>query len=83
MFYNMIFMIIFEVFSQTINKIEVNGNKRISKETIIVIGDIKIDKIIDDNEINNSLNTKIATYEEIDLWDGNTSERIFEEFNGK
>jgi len=35
------------------------------------------------NEINNSLNTKIATYEEIDLWDGNTSERIFEEFNGK
>ena len=35
------------------------------------------------NEINNSLNTKIASYEEIDLWDGNTSERIFEEFNGK
>ncbi len=43
------------LFSQTINKLEVNGNKRISKETIIVIGDIKIDKIIDDNEINNSL----------------------------
>ena len=35
------------------------------------------------NEINNSLNTKIASYEEIDLWDGKTSERIFEEFNGK
>ena len=35
------------------------------------------------NEINNSLNTKIASYEVIDLWDGKTSERIFEDFNGK
>ena len=33
------------------------------------------------NEINNSLNTKLASYNEIDLWDGKTSERIFEDFN--
>ena len=35
------------------------------------------------NEINNALNTKIASYEEIDLWDGNTSERIFKDFIGE
>ena len=35
------------------------------------------------NEINNALNTKIASYKEIKLWDGNTSERIFKDFNGK
>ena len=35
------------------------------------------------NEINNALNTKIASYEEIELWDGNTSDRIFKDFNGK
>ena len=30
-----------------------------------------------------SLNTKLASYEEIELWDGKTSDRIFEDFNGK
>jgi UDP-N-acetylglucosamine 2-epimerase (non-hydrolysing) len=35
------------------------------------------------NEINDSLNTKLASYKEIELWDGKTSERIFEDFNGK
>tara|TARA_B100001113_G_scaffold140296_1_gene114990 strand:- start:2012 stop:3103 length:1092 start_codon:yes stop_codon:yes gene_type:complete len=35
------------------------------------------------NEINDSLNTKLATYSEIDLWDGKTSERILEDFNDK
>ena len=35
------------------------------------------------NEINNVLNTKLATYEEIELWDGKTSERIFEDFYEK
>ena len=34
------------------------------------------------NEINDSLNTKLASYKEIELWDGKTSDRIFEEFNG-
>ena len=35
------------------------------------------------SEINDSLNTKLATYKEIELWDGKTSERIFEDFNDK
>ena len=35
------------------------------------------------NEINKALNTKLASHEEIELWDGNTSERIFEDFIGK
>ena len=35
------------------------------------------------NEINEALNTKLTSHEEIELWDGNTSERIFEDFNGK
>tara|TARA_B100000900_G_scaffold133711_1_gene113216 strand:- start:4854 stop:5945 length:1092 start_codon:yes stop_codon:yes gene_type:complete len=33
------------------------------------------------NEINETLNTKLASHEEIELWDGKTSERIFEDFN--
>ena len=51
----------------------------VSKGTNKVIGVNK--NII--NEINNTLNTKIASYKEIELWDGNTSERIFKDFNGK
>ena len=34
------------------------------------------------NEINDSLNTKLAIHNEIDLWDGKTSDRILEDFNG-
>ena len=33
------------------------------------------------NEINDALNTKLASYKEIELWDGKTSERIFKDFN--
>ena len=57
----LIFIIFIYLFFQTqaisknIDNLEVNGNKRISKETIIVIGDIDIDKDIDNNEINNTL----------------------------
>ena len=35
------------------------------------------------NEINDALNTKLASYKEIELWDGKTSERIFKDFNDK
>jgi UDP-N-acetylglucosamine 2-epimerase (non-hydrolysing) len=35
------------------------------------------------NEIKDSLNTKLASYKEIELWDGKTSNRIFEDFNDK
>jgi len=33
------------------------------------------------DEINNSLNTKLPIYDKIDLWDGKTSERIYQELN--
>ena len=33
------------------------------------------------DEINNSLNTKLHIYDKIDLWDGKTSERIYQELN--
>jgi len=57
----LIFIIFIYLFFQTqaisknIDTLEVNGNKRISKETLIVIGDINIDKNINNNEINNVL----------------------------
>jgi len=35
------------------------------------------------NEINDSLNTKLASCKEIELWDGKASNRIFEDFNDK
>jgi len=35
------------------------------------------------NEINISLNTKLASYKEIPLWDGQTSQRIYEKIYGK
>lgn len=33
------------------------------------------------DEINNSLNTKLQSYSKIELWDGKTSERIYQELN--
>ena len=33
------------------------------------------------DEINNSLNTKLQSYSTIELWDGKTSERIYQELN--
>ena len=38
-------------FAAVINKVEVNGNNRISKETIIVFGDIKLNTDINDNQL--------------------------------
>jgi UDP-N-acetylglucosamine 2-epimerase (non-hydrolysing) len=33
------------------------------------------------DEINDSLNTKLQSYNKIELWDGKTSERIYQELN--
>ena len=49
----------------------------VEKGTNKVIGVNK--NIID--EINNSLNTKLQSYSKIELWDGKTSERIYQELN--
>ena len=43
------------LFSQIINQIDVVGNKRISKETILVLGDINIGNELTTESLNNSL----------------------------
>ena len=42
-------------YSKTISAVEVNGNKRISKETILVLGDVQLGKKYNSNDLNNSL----------------------------
>ena len=50
-----IFLSIFifnSVYANVINDIVVYGNKRISKETIVVLGEIKLNKLYNDNNLN-------------------------------
>ena len=42
-------------FSQIISEVTIIGNKRISKETILVLGNIQIGNNFGNNELNNSL----------------------------
>ncbi|WP_075522290.1 outer membrane protein assembly factor BamA [Candidatus Pelagibacter communis] len=42
-------------FAEILNKVNIEGNKRISSETIIVLGNIQINSDYDDNKINNVL----------------------------
>ena len=55
--FNIIFFILFIVNlnAEIIKDVKVNGNKRISKETIIVLGQIKINDEYDDNKLNDTL----------------------------
>ena len=46
------FFIITSALSEKIKKIEVNGNQRISSETIILFGEIDTDKDLNDKELN-------------------------------
>jgi hypothetical protein len=46
------FLLSFNLFAETINKLQVNGNDRISKETIRVYGDIILGKNYSATEIN-------------------------------
>jgi len=52
-----------------INKIEINGNTRISNESVIVFGDIKLDTDINDNKLDSILKKLYETnfFENIDL----------------
>ena len=43
------------LFSETVNNIEISGNKRISKETIMVLGKVKIGDDFNDDKLNFSL----------------------------
>ena len=57
------------LFSQIINSIDVTGNKRISKESIIVFSDLNIGKEYNENLINNSLKRLYETnfFEDINI----------------
>ena len=48
------FLIFFNVnsYSEIVNKIEVNGNERVSQNTIIIFGDIKIGEKYESSDIN-------------------------------
>ena len=54
-FFFFISSVISQSFAESIKDIKVNGNKRISKETIIVLGKININEDYDDNKLNNTL----------------------------
>ena len=57
------------LFSQIINEIEINGNKRISKESIIVFSKLNTGLNYNENLINNSLKNLYDTnfFEDIDI----------------
>ena len=50
-----IYLISATSFAEIINKIEVSGNKRISKETIMVLGVLNLNENLDNNKLNDSL----------------------------
>ena len=52
-----------------INEIKIEGNKRVSDETIKVYGEIKLNDNVDDNKINKILNNLYSTgfFEDIKL----------------
>ena len=56
-------------FAETLKDIKIEGNKRISKETIIVLGKIEVNTEYDDNKINNTLKNLYKTnfFKEINL----------------
>ena len=56
-----LFFIQTAVISDVIKNIEINGNKRISKNTILVLGDIKEGMSADDSRLNQFLNKLYET----------------------
>ena len=55
--------------AEVLEDIKINGNKRISKETIIVLGKIEVNADYNDNELNNVLKNLYNSnfFKEIDL----------------
>ena len=49
------------VYAEIINEIEVNGNNRISSATIILFSDAKINKKVDENDLNKYLKNLYET----------------------
>ena len=50
-----IFLFSSKGFSEIINKIEITGNKRISDQTVLILGNISINENFDNTQLNNSL----------------------------
>ena len=70
------------VFSAEVTDIEITGNKRISKQTILVLGDISKDQEFNDNKINDSLkklyNSNFFSDIDMRLIDGKLSIKVIE-----
>ena len=49
------FFIVSTSYAEVIKKIQVNGNQRITLETILVLGDIKVGSEYSDDKLNNTL----------------------------
>ena len=61
--YFFIFIIFFssKIFAENVSKIEISGNKRVSDETIIIYGDIKLNKDYQENDLNVILKNLYST----------------------
>ena len=61
--YFFIFIIFFssKLFAENVSKIEISGNKRVSDETIIIYGDIKLNKDYQENDLNVILKNLYST----------------------
>ena len=55
------FLFTSHLYSEIINEVFVEGNKRISKNTIIVLGDIKLKSNYDDNKLNDIISSLYKT----------------------
>ena len=50
-----LFLLINNASANPVNKVLIDGNKRISDETIIILGNIKVNKVLNQSDLNNSL----------------------------
>ena len=56
-----IYLFIFSVNAEIVKEIKITGSKRISQETIIVYGDVKIDQNLSESNLNNILKSLYST----------------------
>ena len=52
---------IFKAYSEIVNKVQIEGNQRVSKETIVIFGDIKIGSNYESSDINLLIKKLYAT----------------------
>ena len=57
----LIFFLIFNVNAEEIKKIEITGNNRVSDETILLFGDIAINKEYSDSDLNKIIQNLFKT----------------------